>query len=59
MSQDEAWEQKYNDVVTFIKTNNRNPSKHIDEERGRYLNWLKHNRRLFTAGDEGGESGEV
>ena len=51
MSQDEAWEQKYNDVVTFIKTNNRNPSKHIDEERGRYLNWLKHNRRLFTAGE--------
>lgn len=51
MSQDEAWEQKYNDVVTFIKTNNRNLSKHIDEERGRYLNWLKHNRRLFTAGE--------
>ena len=30
MSQDEAWEQKYNDVVAFIKTNKRNPSKHID-----------------------------
>ena len=27
MSQDEAWEQKFNDVVAFIKTNKRNPSK--------------------------------
>lgn len=51
MSQDEAWEQKYNDVVAFIKTYKRNPSKHSDEERGRYLNWLKHNRRLYAAGE--------
>lgn len=51
MSQDEAWEQKYNDVVAFIKTNKRNPSKHIDEERGRYLNWLKHNKKVFAAGE--------
>ena len=50
MSQDEAWEQINNDVVAFIKTNKRNPSKHIDEERGRYLNWLKHNRKLYAAG---------
>ena len=51
MSQDEAWEQKFNDVVAFIKTNKRNPSKHIDEERGRYLNWMKHNRKLYAAGE--------
>ena len=51
MSQDEAWEQKYNDVVAFIKTNKRNPSKHSDEERGRYLNWMKHNRKLYAAGE--------
>ncbi len=38
MSQDEAWEQKFNDVVAFIKINKRNPSKHDEEERGRYLN---------------------
>lgn len=50
MSRDEVWEQKYNDVVTFIKTYKRNPSKHSDEERGRYLNWLKHSRKLYTAG---------
>lgn len=51
MSQDEAWEQKYNDVVAFIKVNKRNPSKHSDEERGKYLNWMKHNRKLYVAGE--------
>ena len=50
MTQDEAWMQKYNEVVAFIEKNKRNPSKHNDEERGRYLNWLKHNRRLYNAG---------
>lgn len=51
MTQDEAWIQKYNDVVAFIKVNKRNPSKHDDEERGRYLNWLKHNRKLYASGE--------
>ena len=51
MTQDETWIQKYNDVVAFIKVNKRNPSKHDDEERGRYLNWLKHNRKLYVAGE--------
>lgn len=36
-------------MVTFIETNKRNPSKHDDEESGKYLNWLKHNRKLYTA----------
>lgn len=34
MTQDEAWIQKYNEVVAFIETNKRNPSKHSDEEQG-------------------------
>lgn len=37
-------------MVEFIEKNKRNPSKHSDEERGRYLNWLKHNRKLYSAG---------
>ena len=41
MSQDEAWMKKYYEVVTFIETNKRNPSKHDDEERG-LTNWVKH-----------------
>lgn len=51
MTQDELWIRKYQEVVTFIETNKRNPSKHDDEERGKYLNWLKHNRKLYTAGE--------
>lgn len=51
MTQDEAWIQKYNEVVAFIETNKRNPSKHSDEERGQYLNWIKHNRKLYAAGE--------
>lgn len=27
------------------------PPTETDEERGRYLNWLKHNRKLFAAGE--------
>ena len=38
MTQDELWIRKYQEVVTFIETNKRNPSKHDDEARGKYLN---------------------
>ena len=51
MEQDTRWLVKYNEVVEFIKTNHRNPSKHDDEERGLYLNWIKHNRKLMNSGE--------
>lgn len=51
MTQEDRWLKRYNEVKTFIETNKRNPSKHNDEERGRFLNWLKHNRKLFAAGE--------
>ena len=51
MTQDEKWLVKYNEVKAFIVTNQRNPSKHNAEERGRYLNWIKHNRKLYPAGE--------
>ena len=41
---------KYNEVVYFIETNKRNPSKHDEEERGKYLNWIKANRKALNAG---------
>ena len=59
MTQVERWLEKYNEVVAFIETNKRNPSKHSDEERGRYLNWLKHNRKLYAAGEMKGERKEA
>lgn len=50
MTQDERWQKRYNEVVTFIETNKRNPSKHDEEERGKYLNWIKANRKALNAG---------
>ena len=49
--QDELWNSKYQEIITFIKTNKRNPSKHNPVERNKYFNWLKHNKKLFNAGE--------
>jgi len=48
MTQDERWLAKYNEVVEFIKTNHRNPSRHRIEDHN-MLNWLKANRKLMNA----------
>lgn len=49
MTQDERWQAKYNEVMEFIKTNKRNPSKYRIEEHN-MLNWLKASRKLINAG---------
>ena len=49
MTQDERWIAKYNEVVSFIETNKRNPSRYVAEERGLYFNRIKHNRQLMNA----------
>ena len=49
MTQDERWMVKFIEVVTFIETNKRNPSRHRIEEHD-YLNWLKANRKALNAG---------
>ena len=49
MTQEERWMVKYNEVVEFIKKNQRNPSKHRIEEHD-MLNWLKANRKALNAG---------
>ena len=40
---------KYQEVIGFIETNQRNPSKHRIEEHD-MLNWLKANRKILNAG---------
>ena len=50
MSQDEKWLVRYNEVVDFIKSNHRNPSRHRLEEHD-LLNWLKANRKKMNAGE--------
>ena len=49
MTQDERWHTKYDEVMSFIETNHRNPSKHRIEEHD-MLNWLKANRKAMNAG---------
>ena len=51
MTQDERWLAKYNEVKTFIETNQRNPSKYDATERGKYCNWLRHNKKLYNSGE--------
>ena len=50
MTQNERWQGRYNEVKTFIETHHRNPSKYDAEERGKYCNWIRHNRKLLKAG---------
>jgi len=50
MTQDEKWMARYNEVVAFIESNKRNPSRYDDTERGLYCNWLHHNRKQMNAG---------
>ena len=50
MTQEERWQKRYEEVKDFIEVNKRNPSKHDEEERGKYLNWLKANRKAMNAG---------
>ena len=49
MTQEERWQKRYEEVIGFIETNQRNPSKHRIEEHD-YLNWLKANRKALNAG---------
>ena len=49
MTQDERWIIRYNEVVEFIETSHRNPSRHRIEEHD-MLNWLKQQRKLQNAG---------
>ena len=49
MDQDTRWLTRYNEVVDFIKVNQRNPSRHRIEDHD-MLNWLNANRKLVNAG---------
>ena len=48
MDQDTRWLNKYEEVVSFIETNHRNPSKYVAEDRD-MLNWVKANRKAMNA----------
>lgn len=50
MTQDERWKIRYEEVMAFIESNHRNPSKHRIEEHD-MLNWVKANRKALNAGE--------
>ena len=50
VTQDERWQAKYNEVMDFMETNHRNPSRHRLEERD-MLNRLKSTRKKMNAGE--------
>lgn len=50
MTQEERWNNRYEEVKRFIETYHRNPSRHRIEEHD-MLNWLKANRKKMNAGD--------
>lgn len=59
MTHEERWMTRYNEVVSFIETNHRNPSKYVAEER-LMVHFLKRGRKLMNAGGiEGAKVGDV
>lgn len=50
MDQDTRWLTKYNEVLDFIESNHRNPSRHRLEEHD-MLNWIKATRKKMNAGE--------
>ncbi len=48
MDQDTRWLTKYNEVMEFMESNHRNPSRHRIEEHD-MLNWLKATRKKLNA----------
>ena len=58
MTQDERWNLRYQEVMAFIETNHRNPSKHRIEEHD-MLNWVKQQRKLKNKGELKAERAEM
>ncbi len=49
MTQEERWMTRYKEIVSFIETNHRNPSKYAPEEK-LMVHFLKRGRKLMNAG---------
>ncbi len=50
MDQDTRWLNKYKEVMNFMETNHRNPSRHRIEEHD-MQNWMKATRKKMNAGE--------
>ena len=50
MTQEERWRKNYEEIVLFMDTHHRNPSKHRAEDH-QMLNWMKQQRKLMNKGE--------
>ena len=49
MTQEERWQQQYEQMMAFMNDNHRRPSKHKIEEHD-MLNWFKHTKKQISKG---------
>ena len=49
MTQDERWQRQYDQMMEFMETNHRRPSKHRPEEHD-MLNWFKATKKQIAKG---------
>jgi len=49
MTQEERWLKRYEEVMAFIESNKRNPSKYAPKER-LMVHFLKRGRKMLNAG---------
>lgn len=49
MTQDEQWDLNYEQMMTFMETYHKRPSKHKVEEHG-MLNWFKYSKKMIAKG---------
>ena len=49
MTQDERWFKQWKEIMDFMATNKRRPSKFVESERG-MRNWRKYQQKLVNAG---------
>lgn len=49
MTQEEKWDRQYRQMMEFMETNHRRPSKHRSEEHS-MLNWFKATKKLVNKG---------
>ena len=49
MTRDENWDAQYDAFISFVRANERKPSKYKLEDR-KMLYWLKYNKRRWKAG---------
>lgn len=49
MKQDETWQRHYDEIMDFMTTHHRCPSRHRLEDH-RMLNWIKYNRKQASKG---------